>query len=298
MLLRIHVLLICFLFSSTSKSQESQEYYLDTTNDISGGNWFLKKEIATKARVLYEKLQKSVASLKQTQAYFIDARISLTTVFDTFYKDLEMQPDQLMALVTKTLETIDTERKKKDDAAERDSFIELTAQYQELELFLKNIELIPQANKNIDAAVKSSMDILVTADEYIDKAWKHVLEIDTILDHERAQQLYAQIESYLETVEQLDTAYLGGKLKEYIEATAETMKSQMTKVTAMLHELREKNILPKKEEPKEAIVTIPAPVAPEPLGWFATIMHYVLTPFRWISNFFHYIYTLIKALFS
>ncbi len=294
MLLRIYFLLICF----TSAAQESQEYYLDTTNDLSGGNWFLKKEIATKSRVLYEKLQKSVTGLKQTQNYFIDARISLTTVFDTFFKELAMQPDELIALVIKTLESIDTERKKSDAADERNLFIELTAQYQELELFLKNIELIPQANKNIDAAVKKSMDILVTADEYIDKAWKNILEIDTILDHERAQYLYDQIESYVETIEQLDTGYLGGKLKQFVEATAETMQSQMTKVATTLHELREKNILPKKEEPKEAVEQAAAPVVPEPLSWWATIAHYALAPFRFIARFFYYIYGLITGLFS
>ena len=298
MLLCIYFLFIFSLFSFKSAAQDSQEYYLDTTQDISGGNWFLKKEIATKARALYKKLQSSAAHLKETQAYFIDARIALTTIVEKFYKDLDMQPDQLKALVYQAMDTIDRERKKKNDTDERDSFIELTAHYQELEIFLKNIELIPQANKNIDAAVKSSMDILSNVDEYIDKAWKHVLEIDTILDHERAQQLYAEIESYLETVDHLDTAYLGGKLKEYVEATAETMKSQMTKVTVMLQELREKNILPKKEEPKEVVIETPAPAAPEPLGWWATITHYDLMPFRMISNFFYYIYSLVIGFFS
>ncbi len=298
MLLRIYFLLIFSLVSLKCTAEDAQEYYLDTTQDISGGNWFLKKEIATKARALYKKLQSAAAHLKETQAYFIDARIALTTIVEKFYKDLDMQPDQLKVLVSQAMDTIDAERKKKNDTDERDSFIELTAHYQELEIFLKNIELIPQANKNIDSAVKSSMDILTNVDEYLDKSWKYVLEIDTILDHERAQQLYAEIESYLETIEQLDTAYLGGKLKEYVEATAETMKNQMTKVTAMLQELREKNILPKKEEPKEAVVETPAPVAPEPLGWWATITHYALMPFRMIGSFFYSLYALVIGLFS
>ncbi len=298
MLLRIYFLLIFSLLSLKSASQDSQEYYLDTTQDISGGNWFLKKEIATKARALYKKLQNSATHIKETQVYFIDARIALTAVVEKFYKDLDMQPDQFKALVSQAMNTINLEKNKKNDTDERDSFIELTAHYQELETFLKNIELIPQANKNIDAAVKSSMDILISVDEYIDKGWKHVLEIDAILDHEKAEQLYDEIESYLETIEHLDNAYLGGKLKEYVEATAETMKSQMAKVTVTLQELREKNILPKKEEPKEPEVEVPVVVIPEPVGWWATILQYIFGPFRIIASFFYSIYSFVISFFS
>lgn len=255
-----HFLLLSLVFNiSKSNNNNNNEYLLDTTQDISGGNWFITRDFYKRSEKIIPQLNQAIIKLGKSQDFFIDERVVITKELIDFYSAIGFQQGQLELMIQGLMNDLQKQKLARESKNEtnreidndsRETLAKLNNSYKELEQFLKGTNYIKQGDLLLDAYVKQVLDIINTANSYNDKAWKKIEEIKNTFDHEKANNLYNEIENSFKHVESLDI-YINNDLKKNFEHTIDQLRSEMQLVRSKLADLQERGLIAKAELSKE-----------------------------------------------
>lgn len=270
--------------------------------DDARGNWYIKRKFLIDARNLYEQIKQRVPEVAAREKNFVDMRDTITHEVAQFSIDVGIEPHALDSAITATMQQLEKERAQKEQLTEEER-----STYENLDMLRKELEQIQQdvqALGDNQNALLQAMPVLVEqiriCTEYEQQAWDKYERISEVLNDHLAEQLYRDIQSYLNHINAID-AYIQGQLTDYFNQTMGLIRDQMNTIKNAIQKLKEQGIEFESQATKELREKQVAHVAQpkqqqKPQGFVGNIMHALKTIGQYIAYPFVYLASKIAQL--
>jgi hypothetical protein len=230
--------------ASWATDTSDQEGKLTTSVDDASGNWFVKKTLVKKARLLYTQIRDIKEKITKQKDSFIEQRTKLNNTLNDFYINFSFDLDSIDTILDKLENQIkELQPKTKEAAAEETA---------ELESLIKKKETLAQLKKSLDTINKldksfdQGLEIFFKQEElsrsYEQGAWNNYRSMEELLSDVKAEELYWQIQSALENL-QANYTYAYGDFAAYVQKTIQTITESIEKVKTSITDLKTQGIV-------------------------------------------------------
>jgi len=277
---------------------------IDTLDiDEAGGNWLIKRMWYEKAEDKMEKIEDAVDEIMDSRSVFFEKRDKTDSdLFDPFYREVGIDQGKLEEIIGFLMEQLKQRREKQVTLSqqEREFVKKLEAQKDILKQLEANIDGISKIDDSVDDAITQLLEQINRARGYKKEARVHLKKIGDVLDHNKARELYAKIESEWQSIKVIKE-YIDTKFTSHFDEILSIAKKQTTEIKEDLDVLEQKGVSFKQQMKKfeqqaddQEILEQQAEQEEELLeteqkGWIETIVSYVVKPFQalwnWISSF-------------
>lgn len=277
--------------------QECVPSTLDTTGPESQGNWVLKRAFWQQASDAYEKLLKDNDQLFTIQLNFLTQRNEASKKIDAAFTAIGLGQGEMRELISLLVEDLQQERQVQPAVheAERELMNELQEKQKELEQLAQQVLLIDEIDNALEQVQSKTLEQINRCREFEKKAWADFKQIGLELSDKRAQELYYQIESYVQSNAAI-IHYLTNDLANYLTTTTTTLDHQISLVNKSVDKMKEQGIELQEEyarltQQENADMThvqqaqaVAIPIAPNwwhrILAWFAALWQTFMSLFR------------------
>lgn len=209
-------------------SQEDAEYdsfedVLEEDDDFAddSGNWYEKLRWWKSAKPKYEELKERVQNIKALEQEYTRKLQEIEKTMTAFYEQLRIDP----SVILKSLDALLDEVKPKQDASqltqeERAAFVEAADKQKEIELVRRDFELVAQLREKLrEAFSKTLVSQVKRAENAENEALDSFEDIEKTRNHEKAKDLYDNIENKNENVQAIES-YLKNDFSMYTDQVA------------------------------------------------------------------------------
>lgn len=216
-----------------------------------GGNWLLKRQALEKTMDVIEKIKDVFTKTLDLRIDYLVKRNKTDKAFDTFSNTIGFELGDLNQLLTTLVTQLKAERKTQGDLPEEERTLlaEIEGKIAELKKLKEKVQSITQMDESLDDAIMQLEKEINTSNSYQARAWRNFQTIKTVLNDEKAEELYLQTESLLKNMQDIET-YLKGDLLTYFNGVITTIKDDMSKAQETIKALEEKGINLKDEVKK------------------------------------------------
>lgn len=262
------------------------------------GNWYIKRKFLIDARALYEQIKQRIPQVVATEKVFADMRDAITQEVSAFYAELGVEQQHLDATLTATIESLEQERLKKIQLTEkeRDTLADLELTKKELVQVQQDARILADNAGAINQAMTILVQQIKLCEEYEQQAWDKYERIADVLNDHIAEQLYRDIQSYLNHINAID-AYIKGPLYEYFNQAMGMIRSQINGLKIAFNKLQEQGIFFESQAAQELREKQKAHEAAQKqqkekeltffgriISFFKSVGYYIVYPFVWIGN--------------
>ncbi|MCL4380306.1 hypothetical protein M1466_02345, partial [Candidatus Dependentiae bacterium] len=276
--------------------QECVPVSLDTTSPDAQGNWVAKRAFWQQASDAYETLLHANDQLFPLQMNFLTQRNEASKKIDAAFTAIGLGQGELRELITLLIEELQHEQGEQSlNEAERELMNELHDKQKELESVAQQIAIIDEIDAALEKAQAKMVEQIGKSRDFEKKAWADFKQIGFELNDKRAQELYYQIESYVQSNAAIIN-YLTHDLSNYMQETTQTLDQQLTVLNKSVDTMKEQGI---ELQDEYARLTQPESgsdlsrahqeqmeVPPTPswwqriLAWFGSLIHAITSLFR------------------
>jgi|GEM_PF-4834879 len=220
--------------------------------DDARGNWYIKRKFLIEARGLYEQIKQRAPEVAATEKHFLDLRDTITHEIAQFYTVVGFEPQEIDATITATLQSLEQERLKSMQLSEKER-----ETYADLEVLRKEITQVQQDIRDLlenERAIAQAIPVLAEqiriAVDYEQQAWDKYERISEVLNDHLAEQLYRDIQSFLNHINAIDE-YIKGPFNNYFNQTVTMLRQQIVSINGALKKLQEQGIAFESQATKE-----------------------------------------------
>jgi len=225
-----------------------QNSQLTTSVDDASGNWFVKKTLVKKARLIYTQIRDIKEKISKQKDSFIEQRTKLNNTLNDFYINFSFDLDSIDTILDRLENQIKELQPKTKEAAAEEAV--------ELESLIKKKETLAQLKKSLDTINKldksfdQGLELFFKQEElsrsYEQGAWNNYRSMEELLSDIKAEELYWQIQSALENL-QANYTYAYGDFAAYVQKTIQTITESIEKVKTSITDLKTQGIVLAKE---------------------------------------------------
>ena len=282
---------------------------IDTLDvDEAGGNWLIKRMWWEKAEKKIDKIEEEVDGIMDSRSAFYEKRDKTDTeVLDSFYIDVGIDQGKMQEIIEFLLQELKEKREKDASLSvqERAFVKKLEEQKKVLDQLKANIDGVRKVDSAIDEAITKLIEQINKARKYKKEARSVLKEIGSVLDHNKARELYFKIEGASQSIKAIK-AYISGEFESHFDETISVAKKQISQIKKDLDSLeqkgisfkqqlkkieaeseqekKEKELLDREEELTAELETMKE----QEHGWLGTIISYIMMPIKavwsWISS--------------
>lgn len=255
------------------------------------GNWYDKRQILSQARTVYEQVRERIAKVDSQQQGFLTKQRAVDKEMDALFLSLGFEEGELEERYTELMNELNRERSGQGQLTEEER--KLLAQVEEkkklLQEFREEVTTLQELKGAIAKAVSTMVEQIELSRSYEQKAWENYDKIDNVLNEKVAQQLLNEMQSFAEHITAIDS-YMRGKLMQYIDQTAESLRGAMQKIKSQVDELKRLGVILSRqiaeqekaaeearkhaEELRKQREQADKKTPPPSSGWFATLANY------------------------
>ena len=207
------------------------------------GNWYDKRQILNQARTAYEQIRERIAKIENQEQSFLNRQHSLDKQIAAFYLSIGFEEGTVDTLLTKVMNELEQDRVTEGQLTEEER--RLLAEVEEKKKVLQELRDDVSTLNELEAAVDKTATTVLEQIElcrsYEQKAWNNYEKIDNVLNEKIAQQLYLEMQSFVDHTTAVDT-YLRTTLTQYVEQTAQSIRTYMQKIQADVDDLQQRGI--------------------------------------------------------
>jgi len=258
--------------------------------DEGRGDWYKKKQIGKKARVLYQEIGKRVAAVhKEAQAlddaYLNDIRERTQPMAD-FPVD-EVAIDKVVLDLNEQIQQASSKDRRQD--TDRQALVDLNDNKKLVESFKEEVAYLGELQKGMNAVVALLATQRERCTAFEKNAWRLYETIDAALNDQIAQRLYEEMQTLAENVDLIAT-YVHRDLRSYITTTIKEFDVQKGVVLAAYKQLMERGFFVPEQQPSDLVTTATAIKAEQEhgLAWWQWIFYPFTALWHWFIKLFGY----------
>jgi hypothetical protein len=216
------------------------------------GNWYDKRQILSQAREMYEQLRGIIARVEAQEPLFLQRQKQVSKQIEDLYLAVGFEQGTVGQLFNTLIDELAQERTTQGQLSEGERTLladieEKKKMLQELRDYLVTLH---ELEGTIDKAIVTMFEQIELCRSYEQKAWENYEKIDNVLNEKIAQQLYLEIQSFVEHATNIDT-YLRTRLLPYIDQSAQSLRGYTEKITTSVDELQAKGVILSKKLKEE-----------------------------------------------
>jgi hypothetical protein len=233
------------------------------------GNWIKKRDTLLKANVVGDEIQDFVGIIQKARKKFKEKYDLIDDVLDDFYKNLGIDQGRVRELFDDLSSYLDKEKQKRQEniiglkesrnISERESILKIEVVEEEVQEHRKKLDQLKLDMKSVEDLDKSLNQRLVRLDEQIlhavklaSNARKNVDKLWSIIDHNKAREIYFELSGdILEKIRGIDE-YLNNDLMQDFETVTNSIEIQIKKIGNSVKTLEENGLIIKQRAKKVA----------------------------------------------
>jgi len=229
------------------KAKEQEDDLLDTINIDEGFNWLEVRKMLEDTIDQIEKINSLFIKVLDVRMDYLKQRNQIDKEFDTFISQIGFDLGDLSSTLDTMREIMKKDQEEDGDltAAERAFVQKVKEKKNTLKQLQKDIAAITDLDESIDKIIMTVEDQINTARKYQTQAWQNFQTLKK--SPQRSQELLAKTRGLYESMNDIYTGYLKGKLLQHFNETLQTMRNQMNKISSQLQSLKSAGIDLQKE---------------------------------------------------